>query len=207
MLQIHERIKAERIKANLSEDELADKIGIGRTTYQYWEKKTPAVDKIKQVARALGLSEDYFFVNHDENNVSEAPSQVHEDPAIYNMALPLGDLVVTLKDYVDLLKEKARHAEEREKRLLALLEKDVRAIKTNSETIQSDLEVLTGIVRSDDEVILKGTDRILGREEGASSTEAYIGERAFLDSDKEVHTTDSKGKRGNEGKARQQGKA
>jgi hypothetical protein len=142
------------------------------------------------------------------------PSAVNEDPAIYNTVLPLGDLKVTLKDYLDLLKENKKKAEEailkaeqREQRLMALLEKDIKTIKSNSETIQADLEVLTVIVRSDDEVLLKGTDRVLGREEGASSQEAYIGERAFLDSGKESHMTDSKGKQGNSGTKRRQRKA
>lgn len=133
--------------------------------------------------------------------------RVNEDPAIYNIALPMGDLKLTVKDHIDFLKDTIKKAEEREQKLLMLLEKDISTIKTNSETIQADLQVLTGIVRSDDEVILKGTDRILGREEGASSTEAYIGERAFLDSDKEGHTSDSTDKEGSEGKERRQGKA
>jgi hypothetical protein len=133
-------------------------------------------------------------------------NQFNEDPAVYNMVLPMGDLRLTVKDHIDFLKDTIKKAEEREQKLLMLLEKDISIIKSNSETIQADLEVLTGIVRSDDEVLLKGTDRILGREEGASSTEAYIGERAFLDSDKVSHTTDSKGKKGSSGKGRQQRK-
>jgi transcriptional regulator with XRE-family HTH domain len=67
MLQIHERIKNERLKAKLSEEQIAKIIGIERTTYQYWEKKTPSIDKVKLVAKALGLDENYFLVNHDED--------------------------------------------------------------------------------------------------------------------------------------------
>jgi transcriptional regulator with XRE-family HTH domain len=69
-MQIHERIRNERVKAGLTEEQLAEKIGVKRSTYQYWETKTPNVEKVKQVAKALGLPENYFFVNinprHDE---------------------------------------------------------------------------------------------------------------------------------------------
>lgn len=67
MLQIHQRIKKERLKAGLSEEQVAKTIGIERTTYQYWEKKTPNIDKVKSVAKALGLPENYFLVSDDEN--------------------------------------------------------------------------------------------------------------------------------------------
>lgn len=66
MLQIHQRIKNERLKKGLSEEQVAKAIGIERTTYQYWEKKTPSIDKIKTVAKALGLPENYFLTNDDE---------------------------------------------------------------------------------------------------------------------------------------------
>lgn len=62
-MQIHEKIRNERVKAGLTEEQLAEKIGVKRSTYQYWETKTPNVDKVKQVAKALGLPENYFFVN------------------------------------------------------------------------------------------------------------------------------------------------
>lgn len=62
-MQIHERIRNERVKAGLTEEQLAEKIGVKRSTYQYWETKTPNVNKVKQVAKALGLPENYFFVN------------------------------------------------------------------------------------------------------------------------------------------------
>jgi len=68
---IHERIKAERLKRRLSDSEVAEKLGISRSTYQYWEKKTPSVDKIRKVAAVLGLPEDYFFVGVDEKTTHE----------------------------------------------------------------------------------------------------------------------------------------
>jgi transcriptional regulator with XRE-family HTH domain len=65
-MQIHELIKTERLKADLTEDQIAEKLGIPRATYQNWEKKTPAVEKIRAVSKVLNLPKDYFFINSDE---------------------------------------------------------------------------------------------------------------------------------------------
>jgi len=70
MLQIHEKLRVAREKAGLTQDELAARLGIERSTYQYWETKTPSIDKIKRVAVALKLAEDYFFVTKDEDFVA-----------------------------------------------------------------------------------------------------------------------------------------
>lgn len=74
MLQIHERIKLEREKKGLSQEEIAALIGIKRTTYAYWEEVTPKNEKIKLVAKALELPENYFFVNVEYEN----------DPPVYD---------------------------------------------------------------------------------------------------------------------------
>jgi transcriptional regulator with XRE-family HTH domain len=68
MLQIHQKIEQARISAGLTQDEMAEKLGIKRTTYQYWEQKTPSIDKIKEVARVLNLPPDYFFGVGDEKD-------------------------------------------------------------------------------------------------------------------------------------------
>lgn len=70
-MQIHEKIEQARVSAGLSQDEMAEKLGIGRSTYQYWEKKTPSIDKILRVAKVLHLPDDYFFGDNDENIVKE----------------------------------------------------------------------------------------------------------------------------------------
>lgn len=73
MIQIHERIKQERLSAHLTEDEMASRLKINRSTYQYWEKKDPKIDNIKKVAKALGKPDDYFFIKHDEKDETHEP--------------------------------------------------------------------------------------------------------------------------------------
>lgn len=77
-MQIHEKIEQARVSAGLSQEEMAEKLGIGRSTYQYWEKKTPSIDKILKVAKALNLSDDYFFGDDDENIVKESESFIEK---------------------------------------------------------------------------------------------------------------------------------
>lgn len=141
-------------------------------------------------------------------------SRVNEDHDIYNTVLPLGDLKVTLKDYVDLLKEKSRMAEEskreaekREQRLLALLEKDITAVKANSDTILSNLAHVQRMTRADDLSMMEGTDRILGRESGTTAIEAGIVEHAYAEEDKDIDKKISSDKQDNSGKVKQKGKA
>lgn len=75
MLQIHQKIEQARLAAGLTQEEMAEKIGIKRSTYQYWEEKDPSIDKVKKVARALNLSDDYFFGKEEQlPEVTEALS-------------------------------------------------------------------------------------------------------------------------------------
>jgi transcriptional regulator with XRE-family HTH domain len=70
MLHIHEKIERARVSKGLTQEELADKIGIARTTYKGYEEKTPTIiEKIVRVARALELPDNYFFVNDGEESV------------------------------------------------------------------------------------------------------------------------------------------
>jgi hypothetical protein len=88
---------------------------------------------------------------------------------------------------------------------LALLEKDITSIKSNSETIQADLEQVARMVRADDMEIMEGTDKTLGRESGTTALRASIVERAFSEADKEDHTNPSNDKQDKQDKAKQQG--
>jgi hypothetical protein len=219
--ELQRLVESIKEKTGKTQEDIAIEMGYKKNYIsEMLSPKGKVTDKF-MAAIKLRFSEVLKLKNQEDN---ESLSIVNEDPAEYNTALPLGDLKVTLKDYIELWQKMYAKEEERGNELLLIIKdlakgqkeinevlkpikENVIAIKSNSETIQSDLEVLTGVVRSDDEVLLKGTDRILGREEGASSTEAGIGERAFLDSNKEDHKIDSNDKLGNSGKGRRQRKA
>lgn len=86
-MQIHKKIEQARLSAGLTQDEMAEKLGIKRSTYQYWEKITPSIDKIKKVAKALKLSEDYFFGDKDEKLVknTDPPALERENEERYGL--------------------------------------------------------------------------------------------------------------------------
>jgi hypothetical protein len=121
--------------------------------------------------------------------MQSSTSQVNEDPADYNKSLPLGDLKVTLKDYIDLWKSMVGKEEDRNKELLAIIKElaagqkaiaeALRPIKekteeilANSSTTLERLSLVETIVRSDDEIIMNNQDRQSGNEVGTSATEA-----------------------------------
>lgn len=116
-------------------------------------------------------------------------SQVNEDPADYSTSLPLGDLKVTLKDYIDLWKSMVGKEEERNKELLAIIKElaagqkaiaevlgpikeKTEEILANSSTTLERISLVETIVRSDDEIIMNNQDRQSGNEIGTSAIEA-----------------------------------
>ena len=61
---IHERIKSERLRAGLKQQEVADKLGITRQSYARYENGTVneiGIDFIAKVCEILNTSPDYLF--------------------------------------------------------------------------------------------------------------------------------------------------
>lgn len=65
-----ERLKTLRQKANLTQEEIAKKIGVSRPAYSYWEKgvKTPTPDKLTKIAKFYGVTTDYLLGNESEDD-------------------------------------------------------------------------------------------------------------------------------------------
>lgn len=116
-MQIHEKIKQARISSGLKPEELANKIGIPRTTYLYWEEKTPHIDKIKAVAVALGLPENYFFDNKsnffDEIEKIDNKNNMATQPKEYDI----------VKKYIALLESNDRFFKQEIPKLFSSLER------------------------------------------------------------------------------------
>lgn len=104
MLQIHERIKNERVRAGLSEEDMAKRLNIPRSTYQYWEENTPKIEKVLAVAKALNLPEDYFFVATDESLVVHTNGETEEiafTPTVDKLAQALADQAKANRDQAE----------------------------------------------------------------------------------------------------------
>lgn len=148
-MQIHDKIRQARVSAGLTQAEMAEKLGIERSTYQYWEKKTPSIDSIKLVAKTLKLSEDYFFVRNDEKKQVQETPQENPDTRI---------LIQTLQDHNKILRE---------------------VIFTNltglGEVIKSNQEILGALLNSQtahDEIIIGSLERLEKKPKGSLSVEA-----------------------------------
>lgn len=69
MATFAERLKFLRKEKKLTQQELADKIGISRVGYGYWEKgsREPSFDKLVELATELNSTVDYLLGISDEN--------------------------------------------------------------------------------------------------------------------------------------------
>ena len=65
---IQERIKALRLKANLTQKQIAEKLGISIAYYSQLEvgKRTPASKNLQKLADIYNVSTDYLLGNTDE---------------------------------------------------------------------------------------------------------------------------------------------
>lgn len=59
-MEFHEELKAARIKTGLTQQQIADKLGITKSTYCGYEtaKRSPDPQRIKQLAKVLHVSAD-----------------------------------------------------------------------------------------------------------------------------------------------------
>lgn len=173
-MQIHEKIEKERVKAGLTQEEMAEKLNIKRSTYQYWERKTPGIDKIKLVARALNLPYDYFFVTEDEKLVAYESKPYTPPPAdpleriLHEKELLLQEKEARRQEAA----ERARRAEEQNDRLLDIIKENLNLLQTNSTKSLVYAETLLRVVQADDTVIMDNQDEGLNHEKGSSVAKA-----------------------------------
>ena len=68
--KFHEILKEARLNAGLTQSQLAEKIGVAKSTYCNWEQGTrePNVLKLKAIAKALGVTGDYLLGMEEQNS-------------------------------------------------------------------------------------------------------------------------------------------
>ena len=76
-MEFHEELKAARIKAGLTQQQIADKLGITKSTYCGYEtaKRSPDPQRIKQLAKVLHVSADALLDISIEKETSPAPAK------------------------------------------------------------------------------------------------------------------------------------
>jgi transcriptional regulator with XRE-family HTH domain len=69
-----ERIAAARLEAGLTQQQLADKLGVTQRVVTYWEREAAGLraDQLAKLAEALGVSAD-FFLGREQKKRSNGP--------------------------------------------------------------------------------------------------------------------------------------
>ena len=79
MVTIGDRIRELRLARKWTQNELADKLGLDRTTISKWERhggSEPDTDTIKKLADIFEVTSDYLLGRTDDRNSRELPETV-----------------------------------------------------------------------------------------------------------------------------------
>ncbi|EAF6117583.1 XRE family transcriptional regulator [Listeria monocytogenes] len=80
MSRFSERLKQLRIERKLTQQIIADNIGVNRVTYTNWEngKREPDLDKVVELATELNTTVDYLLGNTDINRLDVTVEEVEK---------------------------------------------------------------------------------------------------------------------------------
>jgi transcriptional regulator with XRE-family HTH domain len=81
MDQINQRIKSERLKLGILQQDLADRLGVSKQTVSHWEtgQRNPEADTIKKLADIFNVSADYLLCRIDTiNNIDSLATEEKE---------------------------------------------------------------------------------------------------------------------------------
>ena len=90
-MEFYEELKAARIKAGLTQQQIADEIGITKSTYCGYEtaKRNPDPQRIKQLAKVLHISADTLLDTGIEKEKAPAPAKAETGEITREMSIEL----------------------------------------------------------------------------------------------------------------------
>lgn len=90
-MEFYEELKAARIKAGLTQQQIADEIGITKSTYCGYEtaKRNPDPQRIKQLAKVLHISADTLLDTGIEKEKAPAPAEAETGEITREMSIEL----------------------------------------------------------------------------------------------------------------------
>ena len=109
-MEFHEELKAARIKTGLTQQQIADKLGITKSTYCGYEtaKRSPDLQRIKQLAKVLHVSADALLDISIEKETSPAPAKAETKEVSADQIRALFVAAGIMPDGVDLTDEDLR---------------------------------------------------------------------------------------------------
>lgn len=90
-MEFYEELKAARIKAGLTQQQIADEIGITKSTYCGYEtaKRNPDPQRIKQLAKVLHISADILLDTGIEKEKAPASTEAETREITREMSIEL----------------------------------------------------------------------------------------------------------------------
>lgn len=90
-MEFYEELKAARIKAGLTQQQIADEIGITKSTYCGYEtaKRNPDPQRIKQLAKVLHISADTLLDTGIEKEKAPASTEAETGEITREMSIEL----------------------------------------------------------------------------------------------------------------------
>nr|DAZ77228.1 MAG TPA: helix-turn-helix domain protein [Caudoviricetes sp.] len=90
-MEFYEELKAARIKAGLTQQQIADEIGITKSTYCGYEtaKRNPDPQRIKQLAKVLHISADTLLDTGIEKEKAPVPAKAETGEITREMSIEL----------------------------------------------------------------------------------------------------------------------
>ena len=109
-MEFHEELKAARIKTGLTQQQIADKLGITKSTYCGYEtaKRSPDPQRINQLAKVLHVSADALLDISIEKETSPAPAKAETKEVSADQIRALFVAAGIMPDGVDLTDEDLR---------------------------------------------------------------------------------------------------
>lgn len=109
-MEFHEELKAARIKTGLTQQQIADKLGITKSTYCGYEtaKRSPDPQRIKQLAKVLHVSADALLDISIEKETSPAPAKAETKEVSADQVRALFVAAGIMPDGVDVTDEDLR---------------------------------------------------------------------------------------------------
>jgi hypothetical protein len=172
MSAFNHNIKLIRALTGKKQLAFAELIKSNKSNIKTWETTDTLPTDIliyRRLADLAGVSEhDIRNKALTEKDITLKVDKVDES----NSVLPLGDLHVTLKDYVELLKDRARKAEEREKEYLEIIKSKLISIDANSKEMAEDIEALTTEIQAEHRAMMDTMDVAAGQPIGTTFAKA-----------------------------------
>jgi transcriptional regulator with XRE-family HTH domain len=107
------RIKELRTKRNMTQQDLADKLGVFQTTVGQWEngKREPNIETIKRLASIFEVSTDYLLGQSD-NPIPAPDNSTKEDKFNYHISKLNDEQKAKIMEYAEFLKSREEFSED-----------------------------------------------------------------------------------------------